>query len=337
MRRSALGTFFQRVILSTLPLAGCTGDPDEPDLAPPADLQANIDFSSPLANCFAMNPDITVYPNPDGGISWDGGMDVVCLQFCPVGYYGGCMPSDDGGTGMIPDGGGSPLICSYDCFGRRPTGFSPASLVEGERDDDVRAGAIGRHFARMAELEAASVVAFEHLAEELRRFDAPAALVDAARQAAKDEQRHTHFASGVAEQHGSKMSDIVAGESSPHTLLDLAIENAVEGCVRETFGALLVTFQARCAGDAIVRAGLKRVARDETRHAELAWTIHRWMWPMLTRAQRTRVTAAMQSAVQELANRTTEPSTELCAFAGLPQAHQARQLLSAVRDELWAA
>ena len=47
----------------------------------------------------------------------------------------------------------------------------------------------------------------------------------------------------------------------------IAIENAVEGCVRESFGALLATWQAKTAGDARVRAAMKRIARDETRHA----------------------------------------------------------------------
>src|SRR5205814_1560141 len=65
--------------------------------------------------------------------------------------------------------------------GRRPAGL----VGERGRGRD----AVGAYFAEMAWLEAASVRAFASLAEELASHGAPAALVAAARSAARDEAR----------------------------------------------------------------------------------------------------------------------------------------------------
>ncbi|MGH7436059.1 MAG: ferritin-like domain-containing protein, partial [Polyangiaceae bacterium] len=60
-------------------------------------------------------------------------------------------------------------------------------------------------------------------------------------------------------------------------LEDIATENAAEGCVRETFGALIGIWQARFAGDPQVRRAMNGVARDESRHAALSWEVARWI------------------------------------------------------------
>src|SRR5205814_4301213 len=49
-----------------------------------------------------------------------------------------------------------------------------------------------------------------------------------------------------------------------------------EGCVGETLGALLAAEQLRLASDPEVRRILQRIAKDELRHAELAWTFLAW-------------------------------------------------------------
>jgi len=49
-----------------------------------------------------------------------------------------------------------------------------------------------------------------------------------------------------------------------------------EGCVGETLGALLAAEQRDVATDPEVRAFLTKLARDEERHAELAWRFVRW-------------------------------------------------------------
>jgi len=56
-------------------------------------------------------------------------------------------------------------------------------------------------------------------------------------------------------------------------LVDVALENAVEGCVRETYGALIATRQAEAASDPVVRRAMRKIAADETAHAALSWDV----------------------------------------------------------------
>lgn len=111
----------------------------------------------------------------------------------------------------------------------------------------------------------------------------------------------------------------------------MAIENAVEGCVRETFGALVATWQAAHATDAGVRAAMKRIAADETRHAALAWAIDRWMDGRLDATARARVERSRRAAVRTLLrDLAAELPADVRRTAGLPSARQARALASAV-------
>src|SRR5690606_4330912 len=84
------------------------------------------------------------------------------------------------------------------------------------------------------------------------------------------------------------------------TLIEFALDNAVEGCVRETFGAACAAFQAVKARDPVVRATLRQVAVDETRHAELSWNIHSWVERRLNAEERALLAAAMRKAVTQL-------------------------------------
>ncbi|MGH7439287.1 MAG: hypothetical protein ACRENE_26675 [Polyangiaceae bacterium] len=107
----------------------------------------------------------------------------------------------------------------------------------------------------------------------------------------------------------------------------MAIENAAEGCVRETFGALVAAWQATHAGDASVRATLQQVAREETRHAALAWEVARWAERHLPRIDRERVADARTRALLRLkAEAGVEPPRELVDTLGLPTADQATRL-----------
>jgi hypothetical protein len=82
----------------------------------------------------------------------------------------------------------------------------------------------------------------------------------------------------------------------PPTLAELARQNAVEGQVGETIGALVATCQARAAAPEL-RGVFASIARDEARHAELAHQLARWLEPRLTASERTMVADARQSAI----------------------------------------
>jgi hypothetical protein len=117
----------------------------------------------------------------------------------------------------------------------------------------------------------------------------------------------------------------------------MALENAVEGCVRETYGALLAAYQARAARDPVVRAVMKRIARDETRHAALSWDVGRWLETRLNREARSKVLAAKQVAARELvSSAASEAMLSFGDVVGSPGAAQASQLALEMARALWS-
>jgi rubrerythrin len=114
----------------------------------------------------------------------------------------------------------------------------------------------------------------------------------------------------------------------------VAIENAVEGCVRETYGALVLAWQAAHAGDDELRGAFARIARDEARHASLAWALAAWLEPQLDARSRARVARARSRAIARLAREQRDPPPSLVREAGLPTASESRALLGAMTREL---
>ncbi|MEO6420610.1 MAG: ferritin-like domain-containing protein, partial [Polyangiaceae bacterium] len=185
--------------------------------------------------------------------------------------------------------------------------------------------------------EAASVDAFLILRNELVLHDAPKRLVASAGRAARDEVRHARMTSSMARRHGAMPKPVPASAGrTDRTLEEIAIENAIEGCVRETYGAVTAMWQASKAEDPRVRALMKRIAVDETRHAELAWSVAKWAHGRLSEESRARVDEAMRSAVHALAKEVSPPGVELTRSAGLPSVAEARSLLGGMRDVLWS-
>jgi hypothetical protein len=118
-------------------------------------------------------------------------------------------------------------------------------------------------------------------------------------------------------------------------LEDVAVENAVEGCVRETWGAVLASWQSRTAADPEIRAAFASIARDEMRHAALAWSIHRWAQRSLDDAALARVTEAGAAAVAEVLDSPVVGFAPHIALLGLPHGTGARALITRSRG-LWA-
>ncbi|MCU0686523.1 MAG: ferritin-like domain-containing protein [Polyangiaceae bacterium] len=150
------------------------------------------------------------------------------------------------------------------CAGRRPAGLG--EQVVGST------GALARYLERQAYLEGASVEAFERFAAELASFGAPTELVALAHQARADEVRHHALLLALGRRFDPSFAcaEPLATPAAPRSLYTFALENAVEGCVRETWGALLAQHQAARAADGAVRFVSELIADDETRHAELS-------------------------------------------------------------------
>src|SRR5690606_11063903 len=108
---------------------------------------------------------------------------------------------------------------------------------------------LGEHLARMASLEACAVFAFRRLADEMRALGAPAAMIERALAAADDETRHAAMVAAEARRRGAVVPPVEAGAMPLRSTLEIALENAREGMVRETYGALAATVQAGAAND----------------------------------------------------------------------------------------
>jgi len=361
MSRNALRVFFERVIVASLPLVipACGGGNPGTNTTPgdmamvlePGDMAANTggdDLANPgiadsgvgpdLDSCEVDHPVTSI--NVPSNFPTDAGFYLCvtgspCSDYCPSGVTGQ-VPDPAGYTTCCspkPSDGGAYLVaCKYNCgpSGRRPAGLEEAAASHG--------CAVGQYFASMAHLEAASVHAFRAMARELRAHGAPRGLIAQARRAARDEIRHARLTRAMAKAHGGAAAPVKVTAPASRSLEAMAVENAVEGCVRETFGALLASWQARAAGDRHVRAMMASIAEDEARHADLAWALDAWTRTKLDRAARHRVLDARRAAVADLARELDEQPTsaELVAEVGLPDADRARQFLDAATRELWS-
>lgn len=221
------------------------------------------------------------------------------------------------------------LECGSGCEGRRPEGLPCAPI-------DARGEAIGRWFARSAYLEAASVDAFRILRGELRHHRAPARLLRGCSRAARDEVRHARATSALARRHGVRPPTPTVGRRGARTLEAIAVENAVEGCVRETFGALIASIQADEARDPLIRAAMKRIAVDETRHAALSWALDAWIMTKLSPAARDRVISARESAVVHLRGELAAARRDaITAELGVPNNRRALAMFDVIARAIW--
>jgi hypothetical protein len=178
-------------------------------------------------------------------------------------------------------------------------GRRPPNLLARARQRD-QAPRLARYFARVARLEAASVDAFEQLAEELRVLGAPRVLRAAAQKAADDEVRHARDTARLAERLGARAELPRLSRRRLRSRAEVALDNALEGCVHETYSAYLATAQARLAAGTELSAPLARIAEDETAHAALAWQIASWLEPTLDPRARRRIDALRTAAIAHL-------------------------------------
>lgn len=243
----------------------------------------------------------------------------TCVQLCGGAQWSYCTF----------DAGSNVLTCEGMCVGRLPASLQSATIDA--------TSAIGDYLARAAYLEDAAVSAFGILAAELRAHGAPKSLTRSCLRARADEVRHAREVGELARAFGAAPPRAEVGPSRVRPLVDVAIENAIEGCVRETFGALVGAWQGEHARDFRVRAAMKRIARDEARHAALGWRIQEWAMTRLEPSDQARVREAMSRAIAELeASARVEPDATLARTLGLPTAPQALALVSAMRAEVWS-
>ncbi len=243
--------------------------------------------------------------------------DQACAQLKPATISGGgaiCLSStQDAGTAgsvmahcEVPAGA---------CMGRKLDGLHAPEV---DCEDPV-----GAFFARSAWLEAASVGAFRRLARELAAHGAPARLVASARECARDEIRHARLMTMLAKKRGATVPRVVVEDMGVRDLESIARENAIEGCVGETFGAAVALLHGARSKDADVASAMREIAPDELRHAAFGWAVAAWAEEKLSREAHDRVRAARVAAARELSSQTADP-------------HE-RALATEMQRTLWAA
>jgi rubrerythrin len=216
------------------------------------------------------------------------------------------------------------------CVGRIPEGLA-------SRPRDRGASGLGDWLARCAHLEAASISAFERLAAELEAYGAPASLLAEARRAAEDEVRHATTVGALARARGGEPVEARVRGGDLRSLEAVALENAVEGCVRETFGALVGAYQAEHAEDPEIGAAMRGIAEDEARHAALSWKVHAWAMERLGPEERARIGGAQADALARLgAGGARHPEPEIERAAGLPPPERAARMVDVLRQGLQA-
>lgn len=231
-----------------------------------------------------------------------------------------------GAVSSVPVGMATP------CVGRRPDGLlEPTSR---------RTNPLGDYYASIAHLEQAAVLAFEVIERELARFGAPQELRDRARRARADEVRHASRMARLAQRWGAQVPPTRAAELGERSLLAAALENAVEGCVREAWGALSAHYQSATTQDPEARRTWLEIAADESEHAELSFALHEWYLQQLTSEERAQVAAALERARLQLRVELAlaePPHAALVFGAGVPEPGCAVRLFNELETRLLAA
>lgn len=208
--------------------------------------------------------------------------------------------------------------------GRRPEG-----LVSTSPEGACWTGSLAALFSEVAHLEAASVHTFADLRDRLRAFGAPPELLERLAGAEVDEVRHAEVMARLAKRFGGTVTAPVVAPTGERSLFELAAENMREGCVRETYGALLASYQALCARDPEVREAMRVVAADEAAHAELSWDLAAFYRERLSDDENAALAAIQREALGELVlAATVAPAEDVVVMAGMPDVGAAGRLLA---------
>ncbi|MBL8683812.1 MAG: ferritin-like domain-containing protein [Myxococcales bacterium] len=269
---------------------------------------------------------IAVTRNSPGVRFDDGGAvdDASCMTACQLRFIS-CDHNEHHSCSATTVDGGPGIFCDltiYECprqpfvaCGRRTEGV-----------DEVTATRARDTLGVFIALEAEAIAAFERLARELVALGAPEAMVQAARSCAEDERRHVAMVSALDGR--TALQAPVARELPLRSAMDVALENAVEGCVRETFGVVIAQWQAEHSTNARVRACYAKIAADEARHAALAGEIDAWFAARSSEDERAKIEEAKRHAMNEL--RAEQPWAVGDPWLGTPNATVAKALVDAL-------
>jgi hypothetical protein len=212
--------------------------------------------------------------------------------------------------------------------GRRPQGVSVPQIAG--------TSLVGSYLARAAYLDEASAMAYATLARELEAHGAPMALVERCRGARAAKLRHARALGRLAVERGGRLAAPEARLLPIRPLVEVALENIVEGFVREVYGAAAATLRSRSAADPDIRRVMEDIAGDERMHAELAFDITAWLQEIIDPIEGAWVENAMRHAVVALAEELNrDPAPELVHAAGVPSRLDALSIWSGLSHRVW--
>lgn len=193
------------------------------------------------------------------------------------------------------------------------------------RPKQTKGNAIQQWFSRAAQSERSSVQSFVLLAQELRAHGAPQDLLHRLMKAAREEVHHARLMHQLCMQHRVQLPTMEGCVVPQRSLLDIAIENAVEGCVHERYAALQAHYQANHVRDRHLRMVFSRIAHEETEHTSMAEDLHLWLLSQLTQEEQEVVLQEKMNAQQALERSLLqrEDIEELTVSLGLPRAEEA--------------
>ena len=273
---------------------------------PPETPSATCKYGQPTTACYTHEQLVSQLVNPPfGGEATDAGQPDADIS----GNFdaNGCLPAN-----LVQDGCCNAAVagpkwsgasccyvhCTGSCCGRpfvvagearvasiceRDDWMANASSLAPAQDTDLDLATrsrIATAWANDAAMEHASVASFAHFTLDLLALGAPADLVLGAQDATRDEIEHARACFSIASRYAGKNLGPdrlnVDGASPAKDLASAVAAAVVEGCIGETLSALLAEARLARAEDADVRDALSRIATEEARHAELAWSFVGW-------------------------------------------------------------
>ena len=146
--------------------------------------------------------------------------------------------------------------------------------------------------------------------------------------AAREEVMHARMMNHQCVKHDVRIPHLDESVLPKRTLCDIAIENAIEGCVHERYAALQAHHQAHHAQAEELRTVFLRIAQEETEHTALAEDLHMWLMGQLTQQERNRVQESRKDAQKTLEKALLykDDDPEMMLYLGLPCARKSYEL-----------
>lgn len=214
-------------------------------------LRTSIPIASPNGHGFEFAPTLTVKLWP--GLAYG--------QYCAL--SADCGRTIGFGHGRPMEGALPPVARGR----RRRLSREVAAMRE-----DLRHALAGA-WLEAARREHSSIGAFLRLARELRAHGAPRALIERARRAAREEAGHARACFALASRYAGetlRAGPFARAREPVRELSAIARESFVEGVIGEGIGSAMAREALGHAKHVQVRKLLRRLAREEARHAELA-------------------------------------------------------------------